>query len=86
MPRHMMPSETPKTIGPVTTLAANRSQDYITPEDVGEAMDAARKSPTDPFHAVAEVRREVLAVLGRTEGWGAEDASLCAFVAAKEDS
>lgn len=56
----------------ITEIARRDGRDYVTPEDVGEALK------TD---SVEIVRRDVLQVLGKQAGFGAEDASLCAFIA-----
>ena len=58
----------------VTRIAKNQGRDYITPEDVSEAL---KKIPRE------RVRLDVLAILGKQAGFGAEDPSLCAFVAWK---
>ena len=59
----------------VIIIAMSEGRDYITPEDVSEALV---KYPVDV------VRKDVLAVLGKAApGFGAEDSSLCAFVAWK---
>jgi len=58
----------------VTSIAAENNRDYITPEDVSEALKK---------NAVDRVRRDVLEVLGKHSGYGAEDTGLCAFVAWK---
>lgn len=60
----------------VTAIAARAGRDYITPEDVQEAMDENRDDP----HGI---RIDVLEVLGKQTAFGAEDAGLCAFVAFK---
>ena len=56
----------------VTRIADKAGRKYITPEDVGKALEAVH---------VDRVRLDVLAVLGKQTGYGAEDAGLCAFVA-----
>lgn len=72
----MRPGEAPEPIGPVTRrVRAAGGRDYVTPEDVAAAVEEDGAS-------AAEVQLEVLRILGRTTGWGAEDAGLCAFVAA----
>lgn len=58
----------------VTAIAAQAGRDYITPEDVEQAMN---ENADDP-HAI---RIDVLEVLGIQTDFGAEDAGLCAFVA-----
>lgn len=65
----------PAVIGRVTETAAAKGRDYITPEDVSAARLALGRQLE--FFAW----KEVLQVLSRTYGWGAEDAPLCAFVA-----
>jgi len=56
----------------VTRIAENDGRDYITPEDVSDALKNVPKG---------RVRLDVLAVLGKQTNFGAEDAGLCAFVA-----
>jgi hypothetical protein len=56
----------------VTEIAKTDGRDYITPEDVNEALRR---------HDISKVRLDVLEVLGRHAGFGAEDAGLCAYVA-----
>lgn len=56
----------------VTGIAKAEGRDYITPEDVGDAL---KKFDAD------KVRLDVLEVLGKQAGFGAEDKGLCAFVA-----
>lgn len=56
----------------VVELAKTRGRDYITPEDVSDAIRAGN---------VPEVRRDVLEVIAKCAGAGAEDASLCAYIA-----
>ena len=58
----------------VTGIARKAGRDYITPEDIADAL---KVSPVDT------VRLDVLAVLGGTTGFGAEDRGLCAYVAWK---
>ena len=50
----------------------------VTPEDIGDAFRAGED--------VAAVRLEVLAVLGKIAGLGAEDPGCCAFVAFEADT
>lgn len=57
--------------------AAVAGRDYITPEDVHDAYASGCSADA--------IRRDVLLVLGRVSGVGAEDAGLCAFVAATLD-
>jgi|GEM_PF-3533657 len=60
----------------VTNIAAKKNRDYITPEDVSEALKE---------FDVDRVRLDVLEVLGQHSGFGTEeiceDRGLCAFVA-----
>lgn len=56
------------------TVAAQKKRDYITPEDVGEAL---KRYPLN------RVRRDLLAVIGRQVELGLEDCVLCAFLAWK---
>lgn len=60
----------------VTKIAKENNRDYITPEDVADTLKEA-----NTFFEVAKVREDVLEVLGKQAGFGAEDAGLCAFVA-----
>ena len=60
-------------VNSVTVIAASKSRDYITPEDVSQAL--RMETNTD------KVRRDVLEVLGKQTTFGAEDAGLCAFIA-----
>lgn len=59
----------------ITKIAKARGRDYITPEDIAEALNA----DVDPNI----VRLDVLEVLGRQTNFGVEDRSLCAFIAFK---
>ena len=58
----------------IVEIAKKHQRDYITPEDVSEALGS---------HEPNKMRLDTLEVLGRTAGAGAEDSSLCAFVAWK---
>jgi len=58
----------------VTTIAEKYKRDYITPEDVSEALTQ---------YPVMDVRLDVLEVLAQQANFGAEDSSLCAFIAWK---
>jgi len=58
----------------ITEIAKKYGRDYITPEDVREAFKKSRFSSQ-------RVRLEVLEVLAKQTEYGAEDSSLCAFVA-----
>ena len=60
----------------VTDIAAQAGRKYITPEDVSKAF----KLFSDDPH---RVRIDVLEVLGLQTHFGAEDSSLCAFLAFK---
>lgn len=62
-------SDRPNT---VTAIAQSKGRNYITPEDVNDAL---QDSPADT------VRLDVLAVLGKQTKFGAEDYGLCAFIA-----
>lgn len=61
----------------VTEIASENGRNYITPEDVRAAMESGVP--------MADVRYEVMSVIGKRavggKWFGAEDASLCAFVA-----
>lgn len=54
-------------------IAEQEGRDYITPEDIQKAIDAGAER--------AVLQQEVLEVLGGK--MGAEDHSLCAFIAAR---
>ena len=54
----------------VIAIAKADGRDYITPEDVSQAINEDND--------VTKVRLDVLEVLS---GWGAEDSGLCAFIA-----
>lgn len=56
----------------IAELARRQGRNYITPDDVSEALE---------HHPADQVRMDVLAVLGKQTDFGAEDASLCAFIA-----
>ena len=56
----------------ITPIAVAEGRNCITPEDVSEALS---RSPPD------KVRLDVLEVIGKQTGFGAEDANLCAFIA-----
>ncbi len=72
MPCYPMEKEMAKPGASVTRIAQKSGRDYITPEDVGDAL---RTVPLE------RVRRDVLAVLAHQTDFGAEDSGLCAFVA-----
>lgn len=57
----------------VISRAEAAGREYITPEDVQDAIDAGEP--------IADIRLDVLGVIGKALGMGAEDASLCAFLA-----
>lgn len=57
----------------VSSLARSHGREYITPEDIGDAL----KSGADE----TLVRLEVLAHLGNQTSFGCEDSGCCAFVA-----
>lgn len=63
----------------ITEIAKKHGRNYITPEDVTEALEKSRFSSQ-------RVRLEVLEVLGKQTEYGAEDSSLCAFIAWKGKS
>ena len=56
----------------VTQFADKARRNYITPEDVADALKK---------HGLTKVRADVLAVIGKQTRYGCEDASMCAFVA-----
>jgi hypothetical protein len=56
----------------IIEIAKTEGRDYITPEDVADALKK---------FDVNKVRLDVLEVLGKQVGFGAEDCGLCAFVA-----
>ena len=60
-------------------IAKKHGRNYITPEDVSEALKASRFSSN-------RVRLEILEVLAKQTDYGAEDSSLCAFIAWKGKS
>lgn len=59
----------------VIEIAKKHRRNYITPEDVTEALESDVSD--------SKIQRDVLEVLGNTAGFGAEDSSLCAFIAWK---
>jgi hypothetical protein len=59
----------------VIEIAKKHQRNYITPEDVTEALGSENPD--------SKVQRDVLEVLGNITKFGAEDYSLCAFVAWK---
>ncbi len=63
----------------VIGIAKKHQRNYITPEDVSEALKLSR-------FASNRVRLEVLEVLAKQTDYGAEDSSLCAFIAWKGKS
>lgn len=56
----------------VAQLAHKDGRDYITPEDIGEAMKT---------HPEDKVRLDTLEIMADNAGFGLEDRGLCAFVA-----
>ena len=57
----------------LTSIAEQHGRNYVTPEDVSEALDS---------HASKDlIRMEVLALVGRQSKYGIEDAGLCACIA-----
>lgn len=56
----------------IAQLAQKEERSYITPEDIHEAFKS---------HPEDKVRLDVLEVLANGSGFGAEDESLCAYVA-----
>jgi hypothetical protein len=76
----------------VTSFAHEDGRSYITPEDVQKLVDEAYDlygelpDKTKLNWALAELRKDVLEVLGNQAGFGAEDSGLCAFVAWKGES
>lgn len=58
----------------ITSIASAAGRRYITPEDVQAAIDAHP-------HDIHRVRIDALEVLGKQTEFGAEDRSLCAFIA-----
>jgi len=59
----------------IIEIAKGYGRDYITPEDVAEALQR--------YPNVSGVRLDLLEVLGKRTGFGVEDWSLCAFIAWK---
>lgn len=53
-----------------------REEKYVTPEDVTDALKLRR-------FMTQQVREDMLEILGKQTEYGAEDASLCAFLAWK---
>lgn len=62
----------------VTNIAKDNGRDYITPEDVAEAVKRHGQE-------MLAIQRAILEVISRTTEFGIEDASLCAFIAIKCD-
>ena len=62
----------------VIEIAKKHGRKYITPEDITEALE--NDCPE------TKIQLDVLQVLGNITGYGAEDKSLCAFVAWKGNS
>jgi len=63
----------------IIEIAKKHGRNYITPEDISEALKLSRLSAD-------KVRIEVLEILGKQTEYGVEDSSLCAFVAWKGKS
>ena len=63
----------------VIEVAKKHGRNYITPEDVSEALKLSR-------FASNRVRSEVLEVLAEQTDYGVEDSNLCAFIAWKGKS
>lgn len=59
----------------ITEIAKKHGRDYITPEDVSETINR--------YPNINNIRLDVLEVLGKQTGFGAEDPGLCAFIAWK---
>lgn len=57
----------------VIAIAKLADRDYVTPEDVGGAINQGND--------LTKVRLDVLEILSENCGWGAEDSGLCAFIA-----
>ena len=72
----LVPVRSP-AVNPLVEHAARDGRGYVTPEDIGEILTVA------PERRV-EIAMALLRIIGRIDGAGAEDASLCAFVAAKD--
>ena len=66
------PPPAPAPINLLKEIARKDGRDYITPEDVGEAMES---------HPAASVQWHLLAAFGGRHDVGVEDARLCAFIA-----
>ena len=60
----------------IEVAKTKRTEKYVTPEDVTYALSQRRFSSTD-------IRMNMLEILGNQTEYGAEDASLCAFLAWK---
>lgn len=54
-------------------VAQRYNRDYITPEDVSEAINDGAD--------LSQIRLDLLELLGRRTGYGVEDKGLCAFIA-----
>ena len=63
----------------VTYIAKEKGRDYITPEDVAEAVKRHGQ-------AMLAIQRSILEVISRTTEFGIKDASLCAFIAINCDN
>ena len=60
----------------IIAIAKHAGRDYVTPEDVGDAIQNGASK--------RRVQIELLKIIGRQMDMGAEDASLCAFVSVHE--
>jgi len=58
----------------IIEIAKKDGRDYVTPKDVSEALKQSRFSSQ-------KVRLEILEILAKQTDYGAEDSSLCAFIA-----
>jgi len=54
-------------------IAKAEGRDYVTPEDISDSIKSGCPKET--------LQSDVLKLLGRQAGFGAEDSSLCAFIA-----
>jgi hypothetical protein len=57
-------------------MAMAQERSYITPEDVGEALEGCQTE-----EEVNKIRLDVLEIMAENAGFGVEDSSLTAFVA-----
>ena len=71
----------------ITEIAKKHGRDYITPEDVNEALSKLRFASLDRIAFVTQrVRMDVLEILARQTDFGVEDSNLCAFIAWRGNS